>query len=183
VDWRGVPGLDIGGGVFSGDTGQRNADFRADPTLPDFDSIGARMTLWDVRARLQQNGFDLQALYTRGTFAQTAQLDATILAYNMANNANRALVPGAFYGWLVQGAYTFNFTNDMALSPFLRFEQYDTQASLPLGLARDPANRDKLFTVGASFLPLPDIVIKADYQKFFDHPENDRINLGLGYMF
>jgi hypothetical protein len=183
VDWRGLPGLDIGGGVFTGGTGQRNADFRTDPTLPDFGNVNARMTLWDVHARLQQNGFDLEALYTRGFFAQAAQLDATILAFNAANNADRPLVPGAFYGWLVQGAYTVNFKNDMALSPFVRFEQYDTQASLPLGLTRDPANRDKLLTVGASFRPLSDIVIKADYQKFFDHSQNDRVNLGLGYMF
>jgi hypothetical protein len=183
VDWRGVPGLDIGGGVFSGGTGQKNADFRDDPTLPDFDHLTARMTLWDVHARLQQNGFDLQALYTRGTFAQTAQLNTIIMTYNAANNTDRPFVPAAFYGWLVQGAYTFNFANDMALSPFARFEQYDTQASLPLDLMRDPANRDKLFTVGASFRPLSDIVIKADYQKFFEHPENDRVNLGLGYMF
>ena len=183
VDWRGVPGLDVGGGVFSGETGQRNADFRADPTLPDFSGVNARMTLWDAHVRLQQNGFDLQALYTRGTFADSAQLDATILAYNAANGADRPLVPKAFYGWLVQGAYTFNFANDMALSPFLRYERYNTQASLPLGLTADPANRDKVLTLGASFRPLSDIVIKADYQKFFDHSENDRVNLGLGYMF
>jgi hypothetical protein len=183
LDWRGVPGLDIGGGIFSGGTGQRNADFRADPTQPNFGDVNARMTLWDVHARLQQNGFDLEALYARGTFAQAARLDETILAYNAANGADRPLVPGAFYGWLVQGAYTINFSNDMALSPFVRFEQYDTQASLPLDLTRDPANRDKLMTIGASFRPLPDIVIKADYQKFFDHSINDRVNLGLGYMF
>jgi len=183
VDWRGVPGLDIGGGVFSGETGQKNADFRADPTLPDFSGVNARMTLWDTHARLQLNGFDLQALYARGTFADAGRLDSTILAYNAANGADRPLVPKAFYGWLVQGAYTFNFANDMALSPFVRYERYDTQASLPLGLTADPANRDKLLTLGASFRPLSDIVIKADYQRFFDHSENDRVNLGLGYMF
>ena len=183
LDWRGVPGLDIGGGVFTGGTSQRNADFRADPTLPDFGGTHARLTLWDAHARLQRGGFDLQALYARGTFAQADRLDAVIQAYNTANGAERPYVPGTFYGWLVQGAYTINFRNDMALSPFVRFERYDTQASLPLGLAADPANRDKLVTVGASFRPLSDVVIKADYQKLLDHGANDRINLGLGYMF
>lgn len=183
VDWRGVPGLDIGGGVFTGDTGQKNANFHQDPSQPDLGGIGARMTLWDVHTRLQRGGFDLQALYTRGTFAQAAKLDAVILDYNAANGVDRPVVPSAFYGWLVQGAYTYTFTNDMAASPFIRFEHYNTQASLPLDLVADPANRDKLLTVGLSFRPLSDIVLKADYQKFFDNSENDRINLGLGYMF
>jgi hypothetical protein len=183
IDWRGVPGLDIGGGVFTGGTSQRNADFRADPTLPDLGGIDARLTLWDAHARLQRNGFDLEALYARGAFAQADRLDARIQAYNAATGAERPYVPSAFYGWLVQGAYTINFRNDMALSPFVRFERYDTQASLPLGLAADPINRDKLLTVGASFRPLSDVVVKADYQKSVDHGANDRINLGLGYMF
>lgn len=183
VDWRGVPGLDVGGGVFTGDTGQKNADFRQDASQPDFSGIKARMTLWDVHARLQRDGFDLEALYTRGTFAQAARLDAAILAFNAANGVDRPVVPSAFYGWLVQGAYTYTFANDMAVSPFVRYERYDTQASLPLDLVADAANRDKLVTVGFSFRPLSDIVVKADYQKFFDHSQNDRVNLGLGYMF
>ncbi len=183
VDWKGVPGLDIGGGVFTGNTGQGNADFRQDSTQPNLAGIDARMTLWDVHARLQHSGFDLEAVYTRGTFEQTARLDSAILAYNAANETDRPLVPGAFYGWLVQGAYTFNLNSDMAVSPFVRYERYDTQASLPLGLTSDPANRDKLVTLGFSFRPLSDVVVKADYQKFIDHAENDRINLGLGYMF
>ena len=183
VDWRGVPGLDIGGGVFTGDAGQMNADFHRDPSLPDFAGIGARMTLWDVHGRLQSHGFDLEALYSRGTFADAGRLDATLLAYNTANGADRPILPSAFYGWLVQGAYTYTFNNDVAVSPFVRYERYDTQASLPLGLVADPENRDKLLTLGVSVRPLPDIVLKADYQNFFDHPENNRINLGVGYMF
>ncbi len=71
----------------------------------------------------------------------------------------------------------------MALSPFARYERYDTQAGLPLGLSADPSNRDQVITLGASFRPLSDIVVKADYQTFLDHPANNRINLGLGYMF
>jgi hypothetical protein len=183
VDWRGLPGLDVGGGVFTGDTGQKNADFRSDPSQPDFRGVSARMTLWDAHARYQSNGFDMQAVYTQGTFSQAARLDAAILAYNQANGTDRPVVPSAFYGWLVQGAYTYTFTNDMAVSPFLRYERYDTQASLPLDLVADPANRDKILTMGLSFRPLSDVVVKADYQKFFDNSENDRINLGLGYMF
>lgn len=180
LDWRGVPGVDIGGGVFTGNTGQNNADFRQDAAQPDFNGISARLTLWDVHARLQRNGFDLEALYTRGTFDQAAQVDSVILAYH---SANRPLAPSAFYGWLVQGAYTYTFKNEMAVSPFVRYERYNTQASLPLGLVADPANRDKLLTLGLSFRPLSDIVVKFDYQKFVDNAQNDRINLGLGYMF
>ena len=69
------------------------------------------------------------------------------------------------------------------LDPFVRYEKFDTQARLPLGLIADPANRDRVLTTGFSFHPLREVVVKVDYQKFLENKDNDRINLGLGYMF
>jgi hypothetical protein len=71
----------------------------------------------------------------------------------------------------------------MSLTPFVRYEKFDAQARMPAGFAADPANADKVVTVGMSFKPHPQVVFKADYQKFRDNAENDRVNLGLGYMF
>jgi hypothetical protein len=43
-----------------------------------------------------------------------------------------------------------------------------------------------VWTIGANYWPHPQVVLKADYQKF-DKPDGDkgdkRFNLGLGYMF
>lgn len=183
LEYTPTPGVLIGGAVFSGKTGHANADFKADPTGPNFAGIGGRVTLWDVHARIQHSGFDVEALYTRGSFANSAAIDQIILDYNTANGAERAILPSSFYGWLVQGAYSFSLGGDVTLDPFVRYEKYDTQAKLPLGLTADPTNRDRVLTTGFSFHPLHEVVVKIDYQKFFENKNNDRINLGLGYMF
>lgn len=183
LEYRGIPGLLVGGSVFSGGALQDNADFRQDGDLPDFTGIKSRVTLWDVHARWQYRGFDLQGLYARGTISHADAIDNALIAYNMANGEERPLVPSAFYGWLVQGAYSFGLGGDMTLSPFLRYERFNTQARLPLGLSSDPENRDRVLTAGVSFHPLTEVVVKADYQKYFDNSGNDRINVGLGYMF
>lgn len=183
LEYTAAPGVLIGGAVFTGKTGHSNADFKADPTGPDFRGIGGRVTLWDVHARVQRSGFDLEALYTRGSFANSAAIDQVILDYNAANGTERPVLPSSFYGWLVQGAYTFGLGGDVTLSPFVRYERYNTQARLPLGLIADPANRDRVFTTGLSFKPISDVVVKLDYQKYIENSANDRVNVGLGYQF
>jgi len=183
LEYRGIPGLLVGGAVFTGNATHSNADFKADNSLPDFSGITSRVTLWDVHGRWQHKGLDLQALYARGTISHAADLDTVLENYNAANSADRSLVPSAFYGWLVQGAYSFGLGGDVTLDPFVRYEKFDAQSRLPLGLPFDPVNRDRVLTTGISFHPLHEVVVKVDYQKFFDNEDNDRINFGLGYMF
>lgn len=183
LNYRGIPGLTVGGALFRGNSGQGNATFKADPTQPDFSGINAPITLWDVHARWQPGAWDLQALYAKGKIGDADKLDQRIQAFNVANGANRALVPDSFYGWLTQAAYTVWQRGDMSLTPFVRYEKFDTQARMPGGFAANPANADKVVTMGMSFKPHPQVVFKADYQKFKTNTSNDRLNFGLGYMF
>ena len=178
-----APGILVGGAIFTGNSGHSNADFKSDPSGPDFAGVRGRVTLWDMHARIQRSGFDLEALYARGSIANSNAIDRVILAYNQSTGSERPIVPGAFSGWLVQGAYTIQFGGQVTLSPFTRYERFNTQARLPLGLTSDPANRDQVWTTGFSFKPLDQVVVKFDYQKFVQNSGNDRVNLGLGYMF
>ena len=182
VNYRGIPGLSFGAAGFTGNSTQGNAAFKADNTLPDFDGLNGRITLWDVHARWQPGNFDLAALYARGTIGDAAQIDQILLAYNQANAANRAFVPAGFYGWYGQAAYKFHIRQDVTLAPFVRYEYYNTQSSMPVGFAADPANANHVLTGGINFYPHPQVVIKADYQKYTDR-DNNRFDLGLGYMF
>jgi hypothetical protein len=183
LNYRGVPGLTVGGALFRGNSGQGNASFKSDAAQPDFSGISAPVTLWDMHARWQPGAWDLQALYARGRVGDADRIDETLQAFNAANGTARPYLPSAFYGWLLQGAYTVWQRGDMSLTPFVRYEKFDAQARMPAGFAADPANADKVVTVGMSFKPHPQVVFKADYQKFRDNAENDRVNLGLGYMF
>jgi len=183
LEYRPAPGLLIGGAIFAGNATQKNADFKADASLPDFSGIRSRVTLWDVHARWQPGRFDFQGLYAHGTISNAAALNAVVSAYNTSSGANRPLLPSAFYGWLAQGAYTLPLGGEVTLAPFIRYEKFDTQSRLSAGAVADLANRDRILTTGLSFKPIPDVVIKADYQKFFTNSDNDRLNFGIGYQF
>ena len=182
VNYRGIPGFTVGGAAFYGNSTQGNAAFRADNTQPDFDSLNGRITLWDVHARWQPGNFDLQALYARGHIGDAAQIDQTLLAYNQANATSLAFVPAGFYGWYGQAAYRIHLRENVTLAPFVRYEYYNTQSSMPAGFAIDPTNANHVLTGGVNFYPHPQVVIKADYQKYTDR-DNNRFDLGLGYMF
>jgi hypothetical protein len=183
LNYKGIPGFVFGGALTTGNTMQGNADFKNDPAAPDFSGINGRLTLWDVHTRWQANGWDLQALYAKGTIDDADKIDNVLLAYNKANGTTRAYVPNEFYGWLTQAAYQVWDHDDMTLTPFLRYEEYNTQSKMPTGISSDPVNADKVATVGFSFKPDPQVVFKADYQKFIENSKNDRYNLGIGYMF
>ncbi|HEY3301413.1 MAG TPA: hypothetical protein VGJ90_11630 [Methylophilaceae bacterium] len=170
LNYSGVPGLLVGGSVFTGNTGQGNPD------------IGnARLTLWDLHTRYQTGSWDLRALYARGHLGDAANIK-TVTGFD---------APSSFYGWFTEAAYHVWKSGDMDFAPFIRYESYDTQASLPNGSVRLPGSRNKVWTAGASFWPDPKVVLKADYQ-VFDKQDIDaggnslgdkRINLGMGYMF
>lgn len=182
LNYSGIPGLLVGGSVFTGNTGQGNPD------------IGnARLTLWDLHTRYQTGNWDLRALYARGHLGDAANIKAYTAAQNaLANNGLPGFdAPSSFYGWFTEAAYHVWKSGDMDLAPFIRYESYDTQASLPMGSVRLPGSRNKVWTAGASFWPDPKMVLKADYQ-VFDKQDIDidgnslgdkRINLGMGYMF
>ncbi|GAC1378392.1 MAG: FlxA-like family protein [Aquirhabdus sp.] len=183
VNYRGILGLTVGGALFTGNSIQANADFKADHSQPDFSGIKGRVTLGEVHTRWQRDGLDLQALYAKGKINDVGKIDDTLQAFNNINLDSRPYVPSEFYGWLVQGAYTVWQSGDMTLTPFLRYEKFNTQSKMPTGFTADPANADRVETIGVSFKPMSQVVFKADYQNYLDNSKNDRINLGLGYMF
>ena len=71
------------------------------------------------------------------------------------------------------------------LSPFFRFETYDTQKSVPSGFSRNPANDRTEYTFGLNYLPIPNVVVKAEYQWLDNKADSgdNQFNFGLGYVF
>ncbi|MFD2270120.1 hypothetical protein ACFS07_00675 [Undibacterium arcticum] len=170
LNWRGVPGLLLGGSVFTGKLAHGTADFAA----PD-----ARLTLWDLHARYTPGKWDLSTVYARGTISDTE-------AFNLANAGSPTPVPSSFYGWYAQAAYQLWKNSDYKLSPFIRYEQFNTAKSysaMPAGLGIATAADEKVWTAGANFNIGEGVVVKADYQKFKQDNSRDRVNLGLGYSF
>jgi phosphate-selective porin len=126
--------------------------------------------------RYNKDKFDLRALYAQGRLSDAADLNA---AFKL-QTAER------FYGYFVEAAYHVWQKGDQDFAPFIRYEKWDTQASMPTGTARGVGSNNDVVTVGANYWPHPQVVFKADYQKLDedDGSKGDkRFNLGLGYMF
>lgn len=169
-----APGVLFGGGVFTGNTGQNGASNAA------LKGVSARLTLWDMHAKYFRGNWDLQALYARGTLGDAAQISDALVAAS----GNPALIaPKTFDGWYAQAAYHVWKRGDMSMTPFIRYEKFNTQKTVADGFTPDPVNDERVITAGLSFKLHPQVVIKADYQKFRTDSTKDRFNLGLGYMF
>jgi hypothetical protein len=168
LNWRGVPGLQLGGGVFTGDASQGQAGVPR-----------SRVTLWETHARWTPGRWDLAALYARGTLSNTAAL-------NGPQAGAATPTPSAFDGGYVQAAYTLWSAGDQAFKPFARWEIVNTGAAYAdLGAGVTPARRptEHVATMGANFQVTPEIVVKADYQRFAVQSDSNRIDLGLGWSF
>jgi hypothetical protein len=167
LNWRGVPGLLLGGSLFTGQATQAQT------------SEKSRVTLWDLHARWTPGRWDFSTVYSRGTISNTAALNAALVG-------NPTLIPASFDGFYVQGAYKLWSHEDYALSPFVRWEQFNTAksfADLGPGLTPDAARAERVVTVGANFQVSQGIVLKADYQRFRENADLNRFNLGLGWSF
>jgi hypothetical protein len=171
VNYDGVPGLQLGGTVFTGNAGQGTDDFAAP---------NARITLWEAHARWQPGPFDLSALYSRGTISDTEALNLTFIGHPTP-------VPKSFYGAYVQGAWRNAWMyKDYSLAPFTRYEWVNTAASyapVPQGLGVDPTPTEQIWTVGADLYVSPSIVFKADYQRYKVDSTRNSFQLGFGLNF
>jgi hypothetical protein len=76
-------------------------------------------------------------------------------------------------------------TSEQYVSPFVRYERYNTQGTVPGGYTSDPANDRTVYTMGLSYKPIPRVVLKGDYQIRDSHAGTgvNQFNLGMGYEF
>lgn len=170
-----APGLLLGGGVFTGNTGQNGQ------TNPALKGVDARLTLWDVHAQYRIAGFDLQALYAAGRLGDVEKINTA----NVAAGQTFA-VPKSMNGAYVQAAYHAYKQGNFDVAPFVRLERFDIrqEEDAANGLLQDEKLRnERVRTVGINFRVHPQVVIKADVQRFRNDKSLDRFDLGLGYMF
>ncbi|MEW6322813.1 MAG: hypothetical protein AB1635_17215 [Acidobacteriota bacterium] len=164
------PGVFAGVGLYRGGSGQDQVGSASVPT-----------TIVEVHGQAQVRGVDVRGLFARATLDDVAAL-------------NRALgLTGArSVGDALQGGYLqlgYNLLSQVsaatALTPYYRLERINTQSSVPSGFLADPAQNQTLHTFGVEVKPIPQIVLKADYQKVSNRAGTGRnqFNINLGYVF
>ncbi|MDH5567723.1 MAG: inverse autotransporter beta domain-containing protein, partial [Myxococcales bacterium] len=135
-------------------------------------------------AQVRWRGLHLRGLFTRATVEQADRLNAALgTAPGSAGIAEEML--GAYaeiaydvWQWLAPDS-------EMTLEPFYRYEWVDTQQTAASGYVRDETQRNHSHTVGVSYKPIPNVVLKADYRnvKAQQGSPADEINLGIGLVF
>jgi hypothetical protein len=166
LNWRGIPGLQLGGSAFAGGVSQ------GQPGVP-----RATAVLWDLHARWTPWRLDLSALYARGTISHTGALNAPLAG-------SPTLVPASFYGGYLQAAIRAWERGELALAPFARYERFNTglsYADLGPGLTPAPLTTEEVLTAGANVQLTPGVVLKADVQRF--RVAANRVDVGIGWSF
>ncbi len=174
LDYHPVPGLLIGGSAYLGDSGQGLEDARGR-------RIGLRTAIYEGHAEWRWRGLELRALGVRAALDDVARLDRSL---GLAGDES---VGDRLSGGYLQAGYDLLASRGSGrqLIPYARWEALDTQASVPAGYARDPANDMRSLTLGLAFKPIDRVVFKADYQDYDNGAGTglDRVNVALGYIF
>ena len=173
LDYAPIPGLQVGGSVFWGNTGQDQ--------LFAGKKIDANLTLFEFHGQYQYRGLQLRALFAQGHIGDADVLSAALVANGPISSrivggyaeVGYDILPVLFPG------------TDMSLSPFIRFERLDTQADVPAGFTPDRSRDIRVINAGLSFKPIPNVVIKLDYRNLDAEVGQiaDEFNIGFGFVF
>lgn len=176
VDVRPVGGLTLGTGFHIGETGQ---GVRAPSTG---EVIGGRTILMEGHVEYRWRGLWLRGLYVRTTVDDVEAInDAQGLTGDDSVGSRQV-------GWYAEAGYDVLHgvgSGRQSLIPFLRYERLDTQHRVPDGFSSNPANAGSIGTLGLVWKPIPQIAVKADWNRVRNDATSgiDQINASLGFLF
>jgi hypothetical protein len=175
LDYTGVQGLLIGGAFYTGNSGQGR-------TLDGGEELEARTTLWDLHGQFEYRGLQLRGLWAQVDVNDVEQIN------ELKDLSGSSSVGSRLSGGYVQAAYdlaTLFPVGRWSIAPFVRYEVLNTQDEVPAGYAANPANEQTILTLGLSAKPIPQVILKVDYQDRSNEADTgvDQINLGVGYLF
>lgn len=175
LDWAAAPGLTLGASAYLGDSGQ-------DLATPNGESVSAGLEIFDLHADWRYQG-----LQARGLWVQADVDDVALLNEALELTGSDSVGEQLEGGYLELGYDLFSVWphGEQSLTPFVRFETVDTQADVPSGFLVDPVNDAEYTTIGLSWKPIPQAVVKIDHRNGEDAAGTglDQINLALGYVF
>jgi len=174
VDVTPTPGVMGGVGFYNGGAGQEQV-------VLDGARLDVDTRVIEVHGQAQVRGFDLRALFAQASVDEAGQAS---LALRLPAGSP---IAEAMQGGYVQAGFNVlsQFNTRLALTPYVRYEHVDTQHRIPAGFVRD-LSRDGVFkTLGVELKPIPNVVLKTDYQWITNEAGSGRnqFNINLGYAF
>ena len=171
LDYYGIPGLRLGLAGYFGKS-------QSPEDVVEVDGSNVGLSMVGLDARYAKNRFTARGQFIYANLSDTE-------AYNTATGRD---LGSALQGYYLETAYNFLPTNKkQRLFGFVRYEDYDTHASVSGNLVRNDAyNRDE-WTLGLSYHLAPGAVFKADYQIKNNAASGsntaNQLNFGIGVWF
>ena len=182
IEYYGLAGLTLGLSGYGGKTQTSlNRGIASDDQLAieRRDSSVVNMTMAGFDARYQVHGFSLRGQFNYAVFGNSAD-------YNAFTGSD---LGSSMMGFYLEGAYdVFHSFESIShqLTPFVRYENYNTQNSVEEGLSVSDAYHREEIIAGLGWKPVSNVALKADYQLVRSKAEssfNGILNLGIGLMF
>ncbi len=177
VDYFGVRNLKVGLAAYLGQTQSPLYDgvsVNNDSAMMRADSSVIGLNMFGIDARYTYKRLRLRGQAIIGNISNT-------LSYNAFTGSK---LSSRIYGYYAEVAYNvLPIRSKYQLYPFVRIEEYDTQAQDIEASSEDNSKRKEI-TAGLSWFLHPGAVIKTDYQRFDRLGSvNHQFNLGIGIWF
>lgn len=177
VDWYtgGANALRLGLSGFGG--GLDNGDEGADP------GVDADIAIVSADAEYQIGRFDFRGVWAFEKIDGARDL-STVTGVPISSEIDGWYVEAAYH-WLPESWKTGRMERADAIV-FARYDDVDTQRDVPSGLTADPAGDRNEITLGLSYFPTTNVVLKADYRIRNDDSSADlpeQLDFGVGFRF
>ena len=174
LDWTPLPGTTLGVSFYHGASAY--APTTSTVVLP----ITVPVSLGEAHAEYKGGGWQLRGIYARSTVgaANLESLGVAAPAYQVGTRQ--------WGGYLEAGYDVLGGSGSrQGLIPFVRWERMNLQQGVASGVVADPANDLSIVTAGFSWKPIPQIAVKACYDRIHNGAQSgrDEVDLGLGYEF
>jgi len=144
IDYYGIPGLRLGLSGYFGKT-------QTDDTHIEGSQVGVSMIGLDARYKYQN--LELRSQYITTSLTDTEEYN-TLTGKDLGSKLN---------GFYAELAYNFNLKGEEKLTPFIRYEKYNTHAETEGIVANSSFDKDEVL-VGMSWKVADGAAFKADYQ-------------------
>jgi hypothetical protein len=137
--------------------------------------------LGEVHALVAWRGLQARAILALGSLSQAGQVSEIL------GKAPDAYIGSRAWGGYVEAGYDVLTLvgSSLSLSPFLRFEALNPQAAVEGAGVLDPSLNQRVITTGIDFKPIPQVVVKADWQQITSQgpARLQQWDLGIGFVY
>lgn len=172
------PGLQVGFSVVNGDT------------THNLIAEDGNMTMLEADIRYRWKWFDMNATIVNTDIDDAAAMNTFCDGGNGGKRCNTNQIASNNFGYNIQAGVhlpqLLGWKTSHDIVPHFMFERVRTQDEMPTGATPDRSkNRDEIYTFGVTYLPIPEVAIKADHTHTIleTRKSTDQFNMAIAYMY